>query len=310
MDFSDRVELQAREITAIQVNIGYTCNLNCTHCYVKASPNRSEIMEWPLMEMVIDALGRSDITMVDITGGAPELNPNLKRFIAKLSALKKTIQVRTNLAVLSGRDMATLPEFYREHNVQLVASMPCYLKENVDGQRGDGTYEKNITILNKLNKLGYGTEAGLTLNLVYNPGIPALPPDQTALEADYKRELFERFGIRFNKLLTITNMPIGRFRDDLVRNNTVESYMKLLMDSFNPETLQNIMCLHQLNVGWDGSLYDCDFNQILGLQIQDGPHPHISEFEPGKYIDRKIVTGNHCFGCTAGAGSSCRGALV
>ena len=310
MDFSDRVELMAREITTLQVNIGYVCNLSCSHCYLEASPNRNEIMEWPVMENVVDAVVRSNITMVDITGGAPELNPHLKRFIEKLSAAQKTVQVRTNLAVLSGREMSHLPEFYRDHKVQLVASMPCYLKENVEAQRGTGTYEKNIIILKKLNELGYGSESALMLNLVYNPGAPALPPDQSGLEADYKRELLERFGIRFNKLLTITNMPIGRFRNDLVKNNFVESYMQLLMDSFNPDTLQNIMCLYQLNVGWDGALYDCDFNQALGLQINDGPCPHISQFEPGKYIGRKIVTGNHCFGCTAGAGSSCRGALV
>ena len=310
MNFKEHACLHAQKIETLQVNVGLTCNLNCGHCYWEASPDRKESMEWPVMERIVHAAGSSNVAMVDITGGAPELNPHLKRFISALSTTGVSLQVRTNLTVLDDADIQDFLDFYRDHNIQLVASMPCYLKENVEAQRGKGVYEKSIRILQKLNELGYASDPDLSLSLVYNPGAPSLPPDQSMLEAAYKKELGERYGIRFNKLLTITNMPIGRFLNTLRINNTYESYMNMLRDSFNPATLENVMCLSQLNISWNGMLYDCDFNQALGMFINDGPAPQIGAQDLETYIGREIVTGNHCYGCTAGSGSSCGGALL
>jgi len=302
--------LHSLKVKTLQVNLGRQCNQKCNHCHLEASPQRKETMEWPTMELILEAARSLRCQLVDLTGGAPELNPSFRRFIAALRQEGLSVQVRTNLTVLLEPDMNTLPEFLRDHEVQLVASMPCYLEENVSAQRGKGVYEKSIQAIKRLNGLGYGHESSLSLNLVYNPGGPFLPPSQPALEEDYRRELNKRFGIRFTRLLTITNMPLGRFRKELNRQNQEENYLELLRKSFNPLTLQGLMCRHQITVGWDGTLYDCDFNAALGLAVNHGAPDHIRFFNAENLWTRRIVTGEHCFGCTAGSGSSCGGALV
>jgi len=302
--------LHSKEINTLQVNLGLLCNQQCGHCHLEASPGRTESMQWPVMELVRKAAVKLGCRLVDVTGGAPELNPFFRRFIGAIRAEGIPVQVRTNLTVLAEPGMEGLPEFLRDHRVQLVGSMPCYLEENVRAQRGIGAYEKSIASIRRLNTLGYGSDPALPLNLVYNPAGPFLPPSQSALEEDYRRELGQRFGIRFNRLLTIANMPLGRFRAELGSQNTGKDYLRLLRQSFNPETVQGLMCRHQISVGWDGALYDCDFNLALGLRVNHGAPDHIRDFEAKALSLRRIVTGEHCFGCTAGSGSSCGGALV
>jgi radical SAM/Cys-rich protein len=302
--------LYSENIETIQVNLGFLCNLQCLHCHLDGSPNRPEVMDWPTMEMVLEACRQVDCRLVDITGGAPELNPNFRRFIDSLHAEDFPVQVRTNLTALYEPGLENLPQFYRDRNVRLVASLPCYLEENVNRQRGNGVYQKSVKMVNRLNELGYGSDPKLVLDLVYNPGGAFLPSDQGALEADYKRELNERFGITFSSLIAIANMPIGRFERELRRSDQARDYGRLLRDSFNPDTIENLMCRHQVNVGWDGTLYDCDFNLALGLPVNHGIPSHIGQFDPSRLAERPIVVGEHCFGCTAGAGSSCGGALT
>jgi radical SAM/Cys-rich protein len=302
--------LHSLEVKTLQVNVGLRCNQQCNHCHLEASPQSREMMEWPTMELVLEAARSVRCQLVDLTGGAPELNPSFQRFIVALRQEGLSVQVRTNLTVLLEPEMNRLPEFLRDHEVQLVASMPCYLEENVRAQRGTGVYEKSIQAIKRLNGLGYGCESSLSLNLVYNPGGPFLPPPQPALEEDYRRELGKRFGIKFTRLLTITNMSLGRFRKELNRQNQERNYLELLRKSFNPLTLQGLMCRHQITVGWDGTLYDCDFNAALGLAVNHGAPDHIRFFKAEDLWTRRIVTGEHCFGCTAGSGSSCGGALV
>ncbi|MDE0297530.1 MAG: arsenosugar biosynthesis radical SAM protein ArsS [Candidatus Poribacteria bacterium] len=302
--------LGALDIDTIQVNIGLRCNLECAHCHVVSSPRRKETMGWTTMEHVISAAEEVCAKLVDITGGAPEMHPHFRRFVSALHEKRLPVMVRTNLTILLESGFETMPEFFREHQVELCASLPCYLEENVDSQRGTGVYEKSIQALRVLNERGYGIEPGLPLNLVYNPVDAALPPNALELEADYKHELRERFGIEFSSLLTITNMPIGQFRRDLKRENKLEDYNRLLQASFNPATLDGLMCRHQIHVGWDGRLYDCDFNYALKLPVGDAYPQYIKDFNPHLLLNRKIQTGFHCFGCTAGSGSSCGGALV
>jgi len=302
--------LHSVRIETLQVNLGLLCNQRCVHCHLEASPQRGEIMGWPVMELVLKAAKSARCQMVDLTGGAPELNPNFRRFVATLRQERLPVQVRTNLTVLLEPGMEEMPDFFRDHEVQLVASLPCYLEENVCAQRGKGVYEKSIAAIKRLNGVGYGFDPELPLNLVYNPGGPFLPPPQSALEQDYRRELGQRFNITFTRLLTITNMPLGRFRTELIREKGEEDYMHLLQESFNPKTVKGLMCCHQLSVGWDGTLYDCDFNLALGLPVNHGAPDHIRSFKPKELRTRRVVTGEHCFACTAGAGSSCGGALV
>jgi len=302
--------LQSQEIDTLQVNLGLRCNQHCIHCHLEASPLRTEMMDWAVMELVLEAVRSSRCRLVDLTAGAPELNPHFRRFVTALRQEGITVQVRTNLTVLLEPGMEEMPEFLRKHQVRLVASMPCYLEENVRAQRGPGAYEKSVAAIRILNGLGYGSDPELLLNLVYNPGGPFLPPPQSALEEDYRRELGQRFGIGFSHLLTITNMPLGRFRAELSRRNQEQTYLQLLRKSFNPETLGGLMCRYQISIGWDGALYDCDFNLALGLPVNHGAPDHIRSFRIEDLIKRRIVTGDHCFGCTAGAGSSCGGALV
>ena len=315
-DFEKRIAKINREglhsvnIETLQVNLGLLCNQQCAHCHLEASPQRDEIMGWPVMEMVLKAAKSARCQLVDLTGGAPELNAHFRRFVAALRQEGIPVQVRTNLTVLLEPYMDGMAEFFAKHRVRLVASMPCYLEENVRAQRGPGTYEKSVAAIKILNASGYGSNPELPLNLVYNPGGPFLPPAQSALEEDYRRELGQRFGIVFSHLLTITNMPLGRFRNELDRQGQRETYLRLLRDSFNLQTVSGLMCRNQLSVGWDGTLYDCDFNVALGLPVNHGAPDHIKNFKPEDLIMRRIVTGDHCFGCTAGSGSSCGGALV
>jgi radical SAM/Cys-rich protein len=302
--------LYSAAIDTIQVNLGLKCNQQCAHCHLKCSPKRTEMMSWPVMEKVIDAAALTGCSLVDITGGAPEMNPHFRDLILRLRKMEILSQVRTNLTVMFEPGNEVLPEFFRDNEVQLVASMPCYLEENVEAQRGAGVHQKSIEAMQKLNSAGYGKDPNLPLRLVYNPGGAFLPSDQTALEADYRKQLEERFGIVFNSLITITNVPIGRFLSRLTIENKFDEYMGLLKDSFNAGTLEKLMCRRQISVGWDGTLYDCDFNLALGCAVDHGAPDHIDDFDFSALEQRRIVTGDHCFCCTAGHGSSCGGALV
>lgn len=301
--------LTARSIDTVQVNILLTCDLACRHCHVESSPKRAEQMDWPTMRLVLDAARRANARTLDITGGAPELHPRLRDFIAAARDGGFDVIVRTNLTILLEPDYDDFPAFYAANRVHLIASLPCYLESNVDKQRGLRVYEKSVEAIRRLNAVGYGIDPALPLDLVYNPGRPSLPPDQSALEADYRRELDARFGLRFRKLITITNMLIGRFLLDLRRDGKAEAYEALLRDSFNPATVERLMCRSQIHVGWDGKLHDCDFNYALGMGLERGAR-HIRDFDPSEMARRPIATGPHCYGCTAGHGSSCGGALA
>lgn len=267
-------------------------------------------MDWQLMGMIIEVIENFQCRHVDLTGGAPEINPFFRRFVKSLRDKGCIVQTRTNLTILLEPSMEDLPGFFKEHQVQLVASLPCYTKENVCAQRGQGVFEKSIEAILRLNKLGYGLKSNLPLNLVYNPGGPFLPSPQLILEEDYRKELAECFGISFTRLLTLTNMPLGRFKKELVRQGQIESYMQLLRESFNPATVEGLMCKRQLSIGWDGTLYDCDFNLALGLPVNHAASDNICFFYPETLEHRRITTGNHCFGCTAGAGSTCGGSII
>jgi radical SAM/Cys-rich protein len=266
-------------------------------------------MTAPTAETCLAVLDRLGIDTIDITGGAPELNPNFRWMVSEARRLRRRVIDRCNLTILLAPGFEDLPEFLAEHQVEIVASLPCYLAENCDAQRGDGVFEQSIEALRRLNALGYG-QAGssLALTLVYNPVGHSLPPPQENLEADYRRELRARYGVEFNRLYTITNMPISRFLDDLIESGTYESYMRRLVDSFNPATLQGLMCRNTLSVDWQGYLYDCDFNQMLDLRVT-GPAVHVRDLLQSPMPARAIVTGPHCFGCTAGCGSGCQGAI-
>jgi len=306
--FASGGELRARKIEQMQVNIGLECNQACAHCHLEASPTRTECMDPQVMQEVIDAAERTRCRLVEITGGAPELHTKFKWFVSALRKKGITVRVRTNLTVLLKKGHEDLPEFLRDHEVELVASLPGYLEEDVSAQRGKGAFEKSIKVIKKLNEYGYGIEPNLPLHLVYNPGGAHLPPDQATLEEDYHRELAERFGIRFTHLWTMTNMPIGRFFETLEADGDAEDYMNLLRDSFNPATIDHVMCRNQISINWDGRLFDCDFNLALDMPVVGGNR--IENLDQASVVGRAIRTGSHCFGCTAGAGSSCGGALV
>lgn len=300
--------LKSYSVTSIQANLGRLCNLSCSHCHLAASPGVEEIMGMEVMEEISGAVDRDGITEIDITGGAPELNPRLRDFVRLLKRPGLKITLRTNLVALLEPGQKGLARFLYDKNVNLVASLPCYMENNVRTQRGDGVYKKSITVLKMLNSLGYGTGEGPELDLVYNPAGAALPGRQEELETAYRRELQLRFGIFFNRLLVLTNMPIGRFRKMLSGDGRLNEYLELLHCSFNQRTLDSLMCRSQVSVGWDGTLYDCDFNLALG-QAALVENPHISSFNRQAFSERYIVTGDYCLGCTAGAGSSCGGAL-
>jgi radical SAM/Cys-rich protein len=308
---SDLSLLRATGIVVLQVNVGKLCNQTCRHCHVDAGPERREIMTRETMAVCLDVLDRAGIPTLDVTGGAPEMNPHFRWFVAEARKLGRHVIDRCNLTILLAPGYDDLPQFLTEQRVEVVASLPCYLPKNTDAQRGEGVFEKSITALRRLNALGYGVpESELLLTLVYNPVGPALPPPQPQLEADYRRELATRHGVVFNRLFTITNMPISRFLEDLVRAGRYEEYMGKLIAAYNPATVEGVMCRTTLSVGWDGRLYDCDFNQMLNLGLAPGLPRTIGEFDLRNLSDRRIVTGRHCFGCTAGSGSGCQGAIV
>jgi radical SAM/Cys-rich protein len=302
-------ELVETSLTTLQVNIGLRCNQECHHCHLAASPGRREMMTWQTMTQVLDAAAAHPFTLIDITGGAPEMNPSFTKFVSALRAKEYPVQVRTNLTALQDLGAKKMAQFYADHAIQLIASLPCYTEVNVRMQRGEQVFEKSIQTLKLLNDVGYGTDS-LVLNLMYNPLEPVLAPEQTALEADYHEELLNNFGVRFSHLLTLNNMPIGRFLQNLKNTRREQAYRNLLQNSFNPETVDHLMCRSQIEVSWDGTLYDCDFNLALGLPIHSPGPGHIKDFDPIALSSRKIVTANHCFGCTAGHGSSCGGALL
>ncbi len=300
----------APTLKTLQVNIGLKCNLTCRHCHVNSSPQRKEEMDWGTMESILVLADTLNIQTIDITGGAPEMNPHFKRFVTAIRAKGLAVIVRTNLTIHLEQGYEDYPEFFKDHQVELVASLPCYLEENVDKQRGEGVYHESIEVIRKLNAVGYGIDAKLTLNLVYNPGGPSLPPEQASLEADYHRELDTRYGIHFTHLHTITNVPIGRFKTDLRRDKELDAYRDTLHNAFNPNTVEPLMCRHQVSIAWDGTLYDCDFNLALRMPTSFGASTHIDDLDAETLLERRIVTGEHCYACTAGAGSSCGGALV
>lgn len=300
--------LSSHRLTTLQANLGRLCNLNCNHCHLSASPDSTEVMPWSIMEEIIKVIDNTMINTVDITGGAPELNPNLKRFIDGLHRPELNIMLRSNLVALEEPERVGLAEYLKEKNVKIVASLPCYMEINVNKQRGDETFTKSIVALKKLNSIGYGKDEGPELDLVYNPGGPFLPGSQEELETIYHRELKLQHEIIFNRLLVLTNMPIGRFKEMLSDGGQLNEYLALLQSTYNQATLADLMCRSQISVGWDGIIYDCDFNLALGCPA-DVEKAHITCFDEEKLINRTIVTGNHCFGCTAGAGSSCSGSL-
>lgn len=304
--------LRGASIETVQINIGLVCNLACRHCHVESSPKRTEAMDWPTLELVLDAARRAGAQTIDITGGAPEMNPHFRRFVTAAREQGFAVMVRTNLTIMLHDGYEDMPEFYREHGVHLVASLPCYMEKNVNRQRGLHVFQESIDVIQRLNAVGYGRAADLPLVLVYNPLGPSLPPPQQQLEDDYRRVLAEQFDIDFTRLIAITNLPIGRFQHDLDREGKGEAYLQLLRDSFNPNTVDGLMCRHQLHVGHDGTLYDCDFNYALGLsaQVDRRDRLHIRDFDPETWRHRRIATDAHCFGCTAGCGSSCGGAIT
>lgn len=314
--FEERVsaagtELRRRKIEILQVNLGKLCNLTCSHCHVEAGPSKKrENMDERTARAVLNFMDRCGPETLDLTGGAPEMNPHF-RFLAA-EARRRGLRVidRCNLTVLFMPGQEDLAEFLAEQKIEIVASLPCYIKENVDRQRGRGTFDESIRALIRLNALGYGKEdSELILNLVYNPAGPHLPPDQRELEKDYKHRLREEAGIVFNRLYAITNMPITRYAGYLRALHQYDDYAALLSRAFNPAALEGLMCLNTLSVGWDGKLYDCDFNQALGMDMRNGKPLTVFDADPESLPGRKVLTADHCFGCTAGAGSSCQGAL-
>ncbi len=303
--------LRAAGIRVLQVNVGKVCNQTCCHCHVDAGPERREVMSRETMQLCLDALAQADIPVLDVTGGAPEMNPHFRWLVAQARAQDRHVIDRCNLTILLAPGYDDLPTFLAQHRVEVVASLPCYLPANTDKQRGDGVFEKSVTALRRLNDVGYGQpESELMLTLVYNPAGPSLPPSQDGLEDAYHRELAARYGVLFNRLHTITNMPISRFLDDLIRAGRYDDYMRTLVAAYNPAAAAGVMCRTTLSVGWDGRLYDCDFNQMLELGLARGLPAHIRDFHGGSLGSRHIVTGQHCYGCTAGTGSGCQGAIV
>jgi len=310
--FEHSISLRRARPEVLQVNTGKLCNLTCVHCHVNAGPNRKEIMTRETVDRIIDWLAKTDIPTVDITGGAPEMIPDFRYFLERVKALQPSRHIidRCNLTILLEPGYGDLAEFLAKRKVEIVASMPCYSAENVDAQRGEGVFEGSIQALQLLNSLGYGSDPELPLHLVYNPVGTFLPPAQEQLEADFKRELAAHFGIVFNKLYTITNLPIGRFASYLRHNNKLKEYMQLLINNFNQATIDGLMCRNTISVGWRGEVYDCDFNQQLNMQWENGKRLFLWDVDPDQIDNREIMTGEHCFGCTAGAGSSCGGAIV
>jgi radical SAM/Cys-rich protein len=302
--------LMCRGVETIQVNLGYLCNKRCSHCHVGAGPDRTEVMGWETMQAIIRHANELGPRLVDITGGAPEMNPHLASFIGELTRNGHSVQVRTNLTVLLEEGMEGFIRVYRENGVRLVASLPCYEDAEVDSVRGDGTFHDSVEVLRRLNQAGYGVDDELQLDLVFNPEDAFLPPNQTDLEKVFKARLMEDFGIVFNRLLTITNMPVGRFETRMRDEGRLDEYMAVLVDGFNAETLDGLMCRTQISVDYDGALYDCDFNLANRMPLESGPNINDTSLNLNALGKRAIITGTHCFGCTAGDGSSCGGSLT
>lgn len=304
--------LRAIGVEVFQINVGKMCNQVCKHCHVDAGPDRKEIMTKETMQLCLAVLANSTIKTVDLTGGAPELNPNFRWFVTEIKKLNRHIIVRCNLTIiLANKKFHDLPEFFKQHTIEVVSSLPSFTKDRTDRQRGDGVFDDSIKALQMLNQVGYGEPAsGLALNLVYNPAGAFLPPSQQALEIEYKTELLKMFGIRFNNLFAITNMPISRYLDYLLSTGNFDKYMEKLVNAFNPAAIQNVMCRNTISVSWDGFLYDCDFNQMLELPVSTAQSTHLKNFNLKELNNRVIILQQHCYGCTAGAGSSCTGAVA
>jgi radical SAM/Cys-rich protein len=295
-------------LQTLQINVGRKCNQACRHCHVDAAPWRTEMMDQSTARRLGEWIETHRPAVVDITGGAPELSDHFRYFVETARSVGSRVIDRNNLTIIETDAFRWLPEYLASHRVEVVASLPCYLEENVDGQRGDGVFQKSIAALKKLNAVGYGRE--LPLHLVYNPQGTKLPPPQAELEADYKVELRERFGIEFSGLFTITNQPIARFAEDLRQRGEWDSYLELLANSFNPGTVEGLMCRTTISVGWKGEVYDCDFNQMLGMQLRNGRPQFLWDVTPESLTGRAIQTGDHCLACTAGSGSSCTGVVA
>lgn len=309
---SGLLPLKPTGITVFQVNLGKMCNQVCKHCHVDAGPDRREIMTRTTMEACLTALAGSDIPTVDLTGGAPEMNPDFRWFVEQLTALGRQVIVRCNLTIiLAHKKYHDLPEFYRQHRVQVVSSLPYFTAARTNAQRGDGVFEDSIKALQLLNAVGYGQAGtGLLLDLVYNPSGAFLPGNQLALQTEFKKKLQTGYNVAFNNLFAITNLPISRFLDYLIESDNYDGYMEKLVNAYNPTAAANVMCRNTLSVSWDGYLYDCDFNQMLDLKVAPADTQHISQFDLGQLNERSIVLNQHCYGCTAGAGSSCGGATA
>lgn len=307
--------LRRAALTTLQVNLGYKCNQACLHCHVNAGPTRTEMMERGTLNVVLDFLRAGTVTTIDITGGAPELNPYFRELVRESRALGIKVMDRCNLTVFEEPGQEDTAAFLAENEVEIVASLPCYLEDNVNRQRGEGVFDKSIQALLKLNALGYGRDNALSLSLVYNPQGPSLPPPQEALEADYRKHLGERFGVVFTQLFTLANMPIQRFGSTLVSRGQFNMYMDLLRHAHRDANLESVMCRNLISVDWQGYVYDCDFNQMLGLplELEDRDTPgriHLSELIGVNLDNNPVVVKDHCYGCTAGQGSSCGGALA
>ncbi len=303
--------ISRRQLTTLQVNLGYLCNLACLHCHVNAGPMRKELMDGATIDLVIEFLERRGIKTLDLIGGSPEMNPHFRRLVTAARAHGVHVMDRLNPTIVEEPGYEDLPEFFVDNRLELIASLPCYLEDNVDKQRGSGVFQSSMRVLRRLNALGYGQGGELKLNLVYNPLGPSLPPSQVGLEADYKRMLYERHGVIFDHLYVITNMPIQRFGSTLISRGQFDDYMALLRGSYRPENLDNVMCRDLVSVDWQGFVHDCDFNQMLELPLGGGDaRVHLSELVAAEFEGRPIRVAGHCFGCTAGQGSSCGGALA
>lgn len=312
MEENNLFPLKPLQIETLQINVGKMCNQVCKHCHVDAGPDRKEIMTQETMQSCLEVLKNNpELKTVDLTGGAPEMNPNFRWFVEEITKLNRHVIVRCNLTIiLANKKYHNLPEFYKQHQIKVISSLPFYSKDRTDNQRGDGVFEQSIKALQMLNEVGYGKEnTNLILNLVYNPAGAFLPPNQLSLEKEFKQELFKKFSIEFNNLFAITNLPISRFLDYLLTSGNYESYMLKLANVYNPLAAANVMCRSSISVGWDGYLYDCDFNQMLELKV-DAKSKHISNFNSVDLQKRNIIVGQHCYGCTAGSGSSCGGSVT
>lgn len=310
LEVSDFPQIRRRRLETLQINLGYRCNQSCVHCHVNAGPTRTEMMDAETLRLIPEVLQARNIRILDLTGGAPELHHGFRGLVATATAMGVHVIDRCNLTILFEPGQDDLAGFLARHQVEIVASLPCYSLENVDQQRGKGVFEKSIAALQQLNALGYGhNNSNLALNLVYNPQGPSLPPDQAALQSDYKRELLEHFGIVFNELYALANMPIQRFGSTLISKGLFHDYLQLLKDNHLPANLDNVMCRSVISVDWQGGLSDCDFNQQLGLTLGGRTRPHLRDLLQLDVEGASISVADHCFGCTAGQGSSCGGAL-